>query len=710
MSTVGGKAQKVASNVVSSLCGKKTITIDNFDKIQAAVNGTHDMLAANLIKKVQKQNPDFIQIIDGGKKAIIKESNVLKDLFDSLIYPVCKLPKDLLDVSLRGLEKVFPKSKTLAQLNVSGFITKHRNFQLHQKEMHALRGLFTQMQELSKGIPLTNRDGAKTLAENMAKMLNESFSAGAAKYNTRDERALTRLVTSLIPAFFLGNDAYNMAKKNGATDKEANDSSKRKFNQEMFATVSESYSQFAMLGGFQKFINTKLWGAPLINTISSIGSGAVSRKAVGRELLPVKIDETNNVIFKGKALPLTMQDYIAFLGSDNKDNKDNSPISPAASALDSDGTNKKKGHIISFKNIAIFCATSIAVGFSLKHFGPKVLEKIKQTPLFNEIKDSKFVKNALRWYKEQTQEMIFASKDELGKFYETLTSATKKNADVSEYSRLAKDYLNKTNNAFNDGNPERILIGIVDKTFKIPLINQEVPVKELFKIPLNILKIPFEFLSYPYKAVQKIVDGIGALGAKNVVKAANLPTIDPRDPFNMANIYKDFLRQSDKFKDKGAEAFQTFYGEHFYKHLLNSVDNESISKIDNKKIGKLTQLFTMVASTYFAVTDDYNQTAKQTNDAEKAHKSGRERFIQKMTRVFVQIGLMDIFNNLFRLQYNNSLPGAIAVGAMNTLVTDAATRKLLGKPIGKKSTEELETHDKKRENSAWFKFTNWLAS
>ena len=60
-------------------------------------------------------------------------------------------------------------------------------------------------------------------------------------------------------------------------------------------------------------------------------------------------------------------------------------------------------------------------------------------------------------------------------------------------------------------------------------------------------------------------------------------------------------------------------------------------------------------SLYFAMTDEFNNTAKQTGDKHKAEKDARLRGINKIIRIATQIVIMNI-NNIFKIPYAQSMP------------------------------------------------------
>ena len=98
-------------------------------------------------------------------------------------------------------------------------------------------------------------------------------------------------------------------------------------------------------------------------------------------------------------------------------------------------------------------------------------------------------------------------------------------------------------------------------------------------------------------------------------------------------------------------------------------------------------------SLYFAMTDEFNNTASQTGDKQKAEKDARLRGVNKIIRIATQIVIMNI-NNIFKIPYAQSILGAGVITAICTVLTDSISRTLSGMPYRKMDKEELEEYYK----------------
>ena len=193
-------------------------------------------------------------------------------------------------------------------------------------------------------------------------------------------------------------------------------------------------------------------------------------------------------------------------------------------------------------------------------------------------------------------------------------------------------------------------------------------------------------LCYPYKAVHKILEGL------KVVKKPE--KIELKNDYHILNTYLDFKEQLAKFGGTINDDFLEFYKNHIQKNRISALNKETQSSVNkNAAIGKTTQLMGTFGSLYFAMTDEFNNTAKQTGNKHKAQKDARLRGINKIIRIATQIVIMNI-NNIFKIPYAQSILGAGVITAICTILTDSISRTLSGMPYRKMNKEELEKYYK----------------
>ncbi len=645
------------------------------DVLNKGYNSLFDILqskAGDLSKVIKEDGGDFVLAGEGRKEKFVR----------CVLYPFIKMPKDVYDSTIGWFASRFPKNKTFLKLNNFDFIKNYRSKKAADEAVRTLKGAIEGVSSKIKANPGAN------IKEIISKIdmddVAVAFDPKTGKYKTTTERSLNRLVTALIPAVFYGNDVYNLSKRNGATDAEANKTANQRMVQEAVRAGGESYTTYSTLNLFDKITNTNQMAAPVINTISKVAAEAGSRAVVGKSLLPLKPVDNKTQSSTSK----------------NSDNiqTDNNKISTASQEEGSTKKEKKK-HLLSIKNVLIFCAASILGGFSLKALNKYFSKFVKEKPdkwlskTFSSIKD-KLLK--------LTKEDLIVSKDELKSYYSKIEN--------SGFGKLAGRFrgLVETNAEEING---KIKLGEVDKLVKIPLFKQKVPVAELLKIPLLPFKILYRIASMPYRSAKKALQGAAASKlfkdknwAKNVQEFLETKKPDDSTLKPIFNAYYDYTLRA---KNLNAEEFKKYF-----ENTITRTFNPGYSKVDNSKMGKASVALITCATLPLLILDDYNVTMKQTNSKEKAAHAGKERFIQKILRSTCQISLIDIFNGVFKLQYSKSLPGAILTSSVNTVATDSLTRYLWGKPVGRKSKEEQEKIKAKREKSfigKWFKFMNKLA-
>jgi len=654
-----------------SFKGLKTGNIAHLKAIQNITNCNLDSMYKTLAGKV---DGDFLQ------GSVYKKAN---SLVDTLKYPFTKMPLEILNF--------FSEKFKIQSLYNSKLLTDFRKAGENEQYERAFRGLLQNgdafLDSVAKKREIDAADIEKYLCDSRSrnrcgkfggicsdvtdeyfKLFDENLTPGKAKYNTTHERTIARLVSGILPAIILGNDFYNKSIKNGKNEAEAEKEAAGKRRQEIIATAEEAVSQYFMLGAFSSFTNNSTFGAPIINTLLGLGFHITSRLSTGRPLTRIKAPEQKPVNV------LSMNNF-----TDSIKNK--KPVEFEEIKPQSKTQKENKKHLLSFRNIVFACLASIGAGFALRNF--------KKTEQFDKIKslimNFKPVKAIADKFKKATVGELFVDKREFADFTNALRY---KHKDMKMY------YDNKFNSLTQkDG---KYLIGEYEKFVKIPLLNIEVSKKELYTLPLAPLKIVKEIVTYPYKLVSAALEGL------KIIKKPK--TKGFKNEANLVNTFLDFRKQAEKFGGNiESEEFLEHYSKHIEKNWLSALNKETKSNVDNCNIGRLTALLGVFSSIYFATTDDYNATLKQTGDVDKANKDARLRGVNKIIRTSVQNVVMCL-NSLFKIPYGSSLIGAGVITAGVTLITDNISRMLSGMPTTRMNKEQLEQYSKnKKEGSLkWY--------
>ncbi len=653
----------------------KGLKTGNITHLKAIQNITDCNLGGMYRTLANKVDSNFLQ------GNVYKKANTIAD---TLKYPFTKMPLELLNF--------FSEKFKIQSLYNSKLLTDFRKAGENEQYERAFRGLLQNgdafLDSVAKKHEIDpsdieghlcdsrNRNGCSKFGEICSdvtdeyfKLFDENLTPGKAKYNTTHERTVARLVSGILPAIILGNDFYNKSIKNGKNEAEAEQEAAGKRKQEIIASVEEAISQYFMLGAFSSFTNNSTFGAPIINTLLGLGFHITSRLSTGRPLTRIKAPEQKTINI------LSMNNFVNSV-------KNKKPVEFEEIKTENKADSKK--HLLSFKNIVIACLASIGTGFALRGFkSTKAFENIK-----NSIMDFKPVKALSNKFKKVTVGELFIDEKEFKDFVNTLTDCNHK--DMLQY------YVGKIKDSHLIQKDGKLLIGEYEKFAKIPLLNIEISKKELYTLPLAPFKIVKEIVTYPYKLTSAALEGL------KVIKKPKTKGL--KNEANLVNTFLDFRKQAEKFNNNiGSEEFLEHYSKHIEKNWLSALNKETKSNVDNCNIGRLTALLGVFSSIYFATTDDYNSTLKQTGDVNKANKDARLRGVNKIIRTSVQNVVMCL-NSLFKIPYGNSLIGAGAITAGVTLITDSVSRMLSGMPFRKMNKEELEKYnrDKKEGSLKWY--------
>ena len=617
-----------------------------------------------------KTGSNFIQIINDETRYLKANS-----LLDTFKYPIVDLPRDFLTF----ISKKF-NIKSLENLDL---LQSYAKAQQNKSYQRAMRGLikngdnFIAQFAKERGIKATEvekflcrnecnpqfKELCDSVVKKFYKLFDDNLAKDKAHYNTPHERAVVRIVSGFTAAIMLGNDFYNKSIMNGVSEDEAIKSASTKRKQEILATVQEALSQYFLLGAFTSFSNNSQLGAPLLNTALGILFHITSRVSTGRPLKRIDVPEKSQ-----NQIQLKINDFISNI------KEGSNPSLSTGSKSAEQGENKE--HLLSLKNIMLATLASIGIGFAFKG--------AKSTKIFNNLKNTilnlDFTKELSKKYRDFTVGEVWVDKNDAAEFCNLFGSIGFKNAKIY-YTELFNDAFKNSDNT----QAQKILLGEYEKMSKIPFTNIQMSRKELLQIPLMPAKFVTELLSYPYKAVHKILEGL------KVVKKPD--KIELKNDYHVLNTYIDFKEQLSKFGGIINDDFLEFYKNHIQKNRISALNKETQSSVKNAAIGKTTQLMGTFGSLYFAMTDEFNNTASQTGDKQKAEKDARLRGVNKIIRIATQIVIMNI-NNIFKIPYAQSILGAGAITAVCTILTDSISRTLSGMPYRKMDKEELEKYYK----------------
>lgn len=349
-----------------------------------------------------------IQEKDG--KLIIRSKKPLRLIIDGIIYPVAKIPFSIFYWTLNKFKKfdAVRNSQWLKDFEKSAFYNISHSYLKKEDKLNALTGL---MEIGSQNSGIGSKARAKSFLQNTAKTFDSKFG----NYNGVHERALTRIVTGVIPAFFLANDAYNLSILCTNNKNEAKHEKDLRFMQELRRVFSNAYLQLITLGALSKYINkSKSWFVGVtIGTV--LFSEIYSRLRTGKKIHFISPEEAKiaHLQEKQQALKEKLNKGLSFVLEEStnpvkvnlngveqfkKDNnktkfrgsasQQNNPVSK----LNSDAQSSKS--IFTLKGILKYVGGVIAAGLALRFIKKIPLKNGKVGDLFEFLpnKISKFYK------------------------------------------------------------------------------------------------------------------------------------------------------------------------------------------------------------------------------------------------------------------------------------------------------------------------------
>ena len=234
-----------------------------------------------------------------GSEVKIKEKNWTKQLFDSVISPITDIPFRI----VASLKKSFFSKSNAAKKSAqhSGNIIKNQMDTLDNADI--VNSLIGYMDSASKYKYDTDKIRSAGLMSNALKM----FDPKSGNYNAVHERALTRIVTGFIPAFFLANDAYNLSRICDDDPQKADKERKLRFNQETKRVLSNAYLQLITFGALSKWINKSKATFIGVTALTVVITEAFSRISNGKKIHMINKEEAIEMNKKEGTLPADYQ-------------------------------------------------------------------------------------------------------------------------------------------------------------------------------------------------------------------------------------------------------------------------------------------------------------------------------------------------------------------------------------------------------------------
>lgn len=309
----GAQPIRVPNKTVSfkgaeSLLYKLTEYVDYENLLKIAAKDV-DNVGFDLLTKLKNSKALGSKIfIDDAKGSIkFKEDKFLQSFVDSVAFPIKELPFLVTDFTLNVFSKI-PLIKQPAQrLYNSSFLTGRRESAKMKEDVNKIKGLIERTDKLAReymgghagtslaGLASKKGKNPQSISDGLFKTANKYFDPETGNYNTVHERALNRVVSGLIPAAFLANDAYNLSvlcrddKKTSLKEKDT------RVKQEVSRVLTNAYIQLIALGALGKFVNNSPLFSAGVSAVTVLIAETFSRLANGRPINFVSAEKAKEI-------------------------------------------------------------------------------------------------------------------------------------------------------------------------------------------------------------------------------------------------------------------------------------------------------------------------------------------------------------------------------------------------------------------------------
>lgn len=680
-------------------------------KVEDAIKMFEKEVGSSAAEHLSKTIEKVLSVGNLGVKKL--ESGVLKfdedsagqRLYRAIIDPVVYLPVDVANSSLNLLKKIpiLKNSETIDNLLKTSLL-KNRSEKLENySNAMAVKHYFEML-------------GNENTKKEVIKEVQKRFKIGQTPYTVKGERSLTRLVSGLIPAFFLANDAYNLSMYMNNDKDLAKKEKKRRFYQELSRVIVTAGATFGALGYFSKKVSSNPAMAAGIIAALTFGSELIGRMLVGTPVYPLDKEGAK------KYAKLQNKDKL----NQNKDKN-----------IDSKSSDKKDKPKSNY--VMKLLGGMVLAGFLIdKH------QSIKPVRKFVNNLSNRYAEFFAKDYTISKKEFdLIATKlrengfEKLAEHYEKMVKRI-----IAGGNLTAKELL-KVEREFNDRlekfMPDKIIWdekklkeaknkaeekldrADIIKSFNFAprnndIINISGDIKKLFKENSNVdktkdniingvlampIKFAWEILNLPYSAVVKPLIEVPIKG-KDMFKSDE-KALSTNETFRKGVEYLRKNINAPDFKEK------------INKNIIDAFDNVNKSNISSAELAGSAKVAVSTATSAFLILDNYNMVMidSEGKDKDLAEQKAKERTIQRVVRIAYGAALIKFFNGLFKSQYNASLLGAEAVTAGNSLITETLERTSVGMPVHESTREEIIKKDNEALNAtglkgAYFRFMSKL--
>lgn len=596
---------------------------------------------SKIAKAVALKHPE-IEL--SGDQLKFHESSFAKKVLDLLISPVTTMPVDLINGTLNSLKKV-PGIKNSSwldnALNVK-FLKNRRDFVENTSNIAAIKHYCEIIEKGDKGF----LKGHSRLKPNIS------------NYNSETERAITRVVTGLIPAFFLANDAYNLSIYMKNNKDIAKKEKQRRFKQEVIRIAITAAVTFGTLRLFTKSSNGSMTVSTAITSATVTISEILGRIIAGNPVLPVS--KKDALYYAKKQGKLKQEDK----------SKDSTKTQFKGNNSSDSSKPKEKGQL-NLNNVAKVIGGLLLFGLAADNISN--MKSVK--PKLDEI---------AKRYKSLFTKDFTIERDK----FNGITAKLRLNG----FDKIADEY-------------ERLIKN--QKGDFIKLGKQQHEAK--FMIIHNILAFPFRFawgtIMLPYKKIAKpLYTAIADSLKSKPIKDKNVSTSEKeikKEAAKQMEMLKNSIQFLSKIKTKNDDEFKKIVND----NLISSLDNVTKSNYSNAKLGAMFKIVHSTITSLFLILDNYNMVMIDSNgdDKDLAEQKAKERILQRTAKILYGAFLVKLFNGVFANLYNSSILGAEVVNSAQVLTNETLERKSVGLPLSESTQDEIRESERKNLEATGFK-------
>lgn len=608
---------------------------------------------------------------DPAKTGIKKEGDTLtitpessgKKIKDIFLYPVAKLHLDFANGFVETLKKIpgIQDSKTVSDWSKASALQKRKDEIQLTSEAAAVERFFKEASE--------NKDFKAF------KDAHSRLKPFVSNYSTTLERAVTRFVTGMIPAFFLANDAYNLTIYMNNNKDMAKKEKQRRFNQEVARIVVTTALSFGVLSFFARKANSSGMATTMLMASAAFASELFGRVWAGTPVLPLNEEAAKKY---SKKRYKTIE-----IDSDKKVEKKPSDAFKGNDKTKTYTAPPEKG-ILTFENAFKVIGGLIVFGFAV--------EKVK--------KIDSVAKKLHEWgekYCSHFKQKNIMKREDFKKLIEKL--------EANGFKGMADKYKKMVAEQKGD----KIYLGETTIKWKDMIVNDFLlfPIKFVWK---SLILLPYRLTKTVAKVIKNGVKNSGktkeeikkaADDAKEEAKKIRKEWEIKRDDNESKEKDLKLLRNSIEFLKKIDKDSEKDYKNKLSQNILSGLDNITKSNYSNADLASVTKTAVSGVASGFLVLDSYNLVMidSQGQDKGLAEQKAKERTIQRGFRLAYGIFVQTFVNNVFRRTYDGSMLGAQLVNTGSTLATETMERTSVGLPLTESTREKIISTEKENLNA-----------